>query len=126
MGRTARSTSLKEAIAHELRVMLWDRDPANEVDLPPAVGEVAERIVALIEGGEPMSERPVIYVHTDHNADPVRSFYEIPDALAALVRRGDERRTFTECLADLVEPAGDRGGVCGCGHSPQGPRGDES
>lgn len=49
-------------------------------------------------------DRPQIIVHTDHNPDGVRSFYEIPDATARLLQPDDDRRTFVQCLADLVAP----------------------
>jgi hypothetical protein len=48
-------------------------------------------------------QRPCVYVHTDHNADDVRVFYEIPEALAQAVRnREDDPRTFTQALADRL------------------------
>jgi hypothetical protein len=52
--------------------------------------------------GEP---RGHIYVHTDHNPDKVVSFYEIPDEVARLVQPEGDRRTFVQCLADLVAPS---------------------
>ena len=42
-----------DLIAHELRVMLWDRDPANRVDLPPPVGEVAQTILDALQFRSP-------------------------------------------------------------------------
>ena len=48
------------------------------------------------------ADNAVVYVHTDHNPDEVRSFYEIPDALARLVQPTGDRRTFAQALADLV------------------------
>jgi hypothetical protein len=46
-------------------------------------------------------ERPVVYVHTDHNPDDVRTFYEIPDALAERLRRGcPDDWTMTRCIAE--------------------------
>jgi hypothetical protein len=56
----------------------------------------------------------VIYVHTDHNADAVRTFYEIPDTLAQKVRKfacldswdvESDPRTFTQALADALGAA---------------------
>lgn len=48
-------------------------------------------------------KRPKVFVHTDHNADAVRSFYEIPKALADHIQVEGDARTFTQCLADLIE-----------------------
>lgn len=48
------------------------------------------------------SVRDRIFVHTDHNPDPVRSFYEIPDELARLVQPEGDPETFAQCLARLV------------------------
>ena len=47
-------------------------------------------------------DRPQIFVYTDHNADEIRSFYEIPSVVARLVQPEGEPRTFAQCLADLV------------------------
>lgn len=49
-----------------------------------------------------MPKRPRVHVETDHNPDEVRGFYEIPDALAQMVRPEGESRTFAQCLADLL------------------------
>jgi hypothetical protein len=49
-------------------------------------------------------DRPVIVVHTDHNPDKVRSFYEIPDALAQMIQPDGDSRTLAQCLADLAHP----------------------
>jgi hypothetical protein len=57
--------------------------------------------------------RPIIYVHTDHNPDAVRTFYEIPDVLVQEVRKRvrlaswprdveEDPRTFTQALADVL------------------------
>lgn len=50
-----------------------------------------------------IDERSTVHVHTDHNPDSVRVFYEVPDALAKRIQPAGDRRTFTQCLADLVE-----------------------
>lgn len=50
--------------------------------------------------------RPVLMVHADHSADDVRAFYEIPEAVTRLVQPEGDRRTFAQCLADLVIPTG--------------------
>lgn len=47
-------------------------------------------------------ERGELYVHTDHNPDEVRVFYEVPDAVAALIRPAGDPRTFAQALADLA------------------------
>ena len=47
-------------------------------------------------------DRPQLIVHTDHNPDEIRSFYEIPDAIARLVQSTGDQRTFAQCLADLA------------------------
>ena len=49
-----------------------------------------------------MSERPKVYVETDHNADGVRSFFEVPEALVRRFWAGSDERTFTQALADAV------------------------
>lgn len=46
--------------------------------------------------------RPIVYVHTDHNADDVRTFYEVPEILARRLQPEDDERTFTQALADLL------------------------
>ena len=47
--------------------------------------------------------RPQLFVHSDYSPDDVRTFYEIPDAIAEQVRPGpDDARTFAQALADLV------------------------
>jgi hypothetical protein len=56
------------------------------------------------------SERPVVQVHTDHNPDPVRCFYEIPDAVARRLQPDGDKRTFVQCLADLLDGPDDNGG----------------
>lgn len=48
------------------------------------------------------SERPQIFVHTDHNPDEIRTFYEVPDAIARRIQPYSDRRTFAQCLADLA------------------------
>lgn len=47
-------------------------------------------------------ERPQIHIHTDHNADDIRTFYEIPRVIAEAIQPEGESRTFAQCLADLV------------------------
>lgn len=47
-------------------------------------------------------ERGHCYVHADFNPDVVRTFYEIPREVARLIQPEGERRTFVECLADLL------------------------
>jgi len=49
-----------------------------------------------------LDKRPQVIVHTDHNPDEVRSFYEVPGALVNLIRPSDDERTFVQALADLV------------------------
>lgn len=48
------------------------------------------------------SERARIYVETDHNADDVRSFFEVPEALVRRFWAEADDRTFTQALADAV------------------------
>lgn len=51
----------------------------------------------------PKDDRPTIHVHTDHSPDKVRTFYEIPDAIARRLQPDGDTRTFVQCLADLAE-----------------------
>lgn len=48
------------------------------------------------------ANRPQVHVHTDDNPDEVRCFYEVPDALARRIQPQGDRRTFAQCLADLM------------------------
>lgn len=43
-----------------------------------------------------------VFVATDHNPDRVRTYYEIPDAVAERVRPPADRRTFVQALSDLL------------------------
>lgn len=50
-------------------------------------------------------ERCHLYVCADFNPDEVRTFYEVPREVALRVQPEGERRTFVECLADLLPTA---------------------
>lgn len=54
------------------------------------------------ERREDEGKRSHVYVHADYNPDEVRTFYEVPRALATRIQADGERRTFVECLADLL------------------------
>jgi hypothetical protein len=47
----------------------------------------------------PDDDRPCLYVAAVHNEDDVRTFYEIPAALARQVQPADAYETFCELLA---------------------------
>lgn len=47
---------------------------------------------------------PTIYVSCNYNPDEVKIFYEVPDALAEMIRSVDAELTFVECLSYLVGP----------------------
>lgn len=52
-----------------------------------------------------MSEdtRPHVYVHTDHNPDDVRVFYEVPDVIVEALQQGTpDHFTFAQVLADIL------------------------
>jgi hypothetical protein len=72
----------------------------------------ADRMEDLLMG-QSVDPRPVVYVHTDHSPDAVRTFYEIPDALVQRIRlhrrldrwpreQDSDPRTFTQALADAL------------------------
>lgn len=68
-------------------------------------GEEAGRkqaAAATQDGDDP----PTLTIHCDFNPDEVKVLYEIPSAVADLVRAHDPERTFVQCLADLVDPEG--------------------
>lgn len=46
--------------------------------------------------------RDVVYVHTDHNPDEVRTFYEVPEVIAVQVMAGNPDGTFAQGLADMI------------------------
>lgn len=73
--------------------------------LRPRTGVLAVRCQRgrLEAGPDGMTDRPRVYVHNDHNDDPVRTFYEIPDALAQRIWDAQPHaQVFTQALAALV------------------------
>ncbi len=53
---------------------------------------------------EEYDDVPTCYVHCLYNPDEVKTFYEIPDALSDLIKGTNTELSFTECLAQLVDP----------------------
>jgi hypothetical protein len=50
---------------------------------------------------------PCVFVHADYNEDEVRTFYEVPEAVAERVYATNSDLTFAEALAALV-PLGEQ------------------
>ena len=70
----------------------------------PRQTEPNQRHVDVVPVDDEFGDRPVLFVHTDHNPDEVRTFYELPDSLIDLLRGPDDSRTVAQALADLLAP----------------------